>query len=222
VKKLAFVALVGLIISVNAWGQTPSPVGTWRGVYQPLPVQVPFVVQIARTSAGWSAKTQSPNQNANFFPVDSVSVESKHVTFVQSQYNILFSATLSGNSLSGTFSQAGVTNKVFLVRITPDGATCSGSDALAGEWRGTVEYTPAGLPFVLSVAGAGVNLGATTQTPSVNPTSFPVDSINYSGSTLSFKQMQFGVEFVGNVSGDTLSGTMTQNGYKNSMTLRRQ
>lgn len=220
-RRFLSVVLLGLTLALPLLGQT-SPVGTWRGVYQPPPVQVPLVVVIERSASGWSAKTQSPNQNANFFPVDSISVESNHVTLVQSQFNVLVAATLSGNVLNGTVTQAGTTNKVSLVHVVPDGSPCTGAGALAGEWRGAIEYKPAGLPFVLSIAGAGVNLGATTQTPTVNPTSFPVDSISFSGEALTFKQMQFGVEFVGSMAGDTLSGTLTQNGYKSQMTLHRQ
>jgi len=178
-------------------------------------------MQVERNSQGWSAKTQSPNQNSAFWPVDSLSVDKTHVSFVQSQFNVLFSATLAGNTLSGTFSQSGVINKVFLVHILNDSAACTGVDAIVGEWRGTLEITSAAVPFILSVAGTGVNLGATTQSPSVNPTSFPVDSITYSGSTLTFRQAQFGVDFTGTISGDVLSGAVTQNGYKRSLVLQR-
>jgi len=220
--RLAFLGLLTLAC-LPALGQEPpsSPNGTWRGSYQPPPVQVPLVMQVERNSQGWSAKTQSPNQNSAFWPVDSLSVDKTHVSFVQSQFNVLFSATLAGNTLSGTFSQSGVINKVFLVHILNDSAACTGVDAIVGEWRGTLEITSAAVPFILSVAGTGVNLGATTQSPSVNPTSFPVDSITYSGSTLTFRQAQFGVDFTGTISGDVLSGAVTQNGYKRSLVLQR-
>jgi hypothetical protein len=220
--RLAFLGLLTLAC-LSALGQESpsSPNGTWRGSYQPIPVQVPLVMQVERTTQGWSAKTQSPNQNFAFWPVDSLSVDKTHVSFVQSQFNVLFSATLAGNTLSGTLSQSGVVNKVFLVHILNDTAACAGVDSVVGEWRGTLELTSASMPFVLSVAGTGVNLGATTQTPSVNPTSFPVDSITYSGNMLSFRQAQFGVDFTGTIAGDVLSGTITQNGYKHPMVLHR-
>jgi hypothetical protein len=221
-RYLFCVFLALLCVVTVARSQSSGPTGTWRGTYQPPPVQIPFVLQVQKTSTGWMAKTQSPNQNFNFFPVDSFAVEKTHVTFVQSQFNVLFSGNLAGNTLSGTFAQSGGINKIFLVRVLPEGTPCSGNDVLTGEWRGTLEFNPTPIPFVLSVSGTGVNLGATTQTPTVNPTSFPVDSITYSGTTVSFRQAQFGVEFTGTVSGDALSGTITQNGYKNSISLRRQ
>ena len=220
--RFAFLGLV-IFTCLSSRGQesSSSPNGTWRGIYQPLASQVPFVMQVERNAQGWSAKTQSPNQNFNFFPVDALSVDKTHVSFVQSQFNAVFSGTLTGNTLSGTLSQGGASNKVFLVHVFNDSASCTASDPMVGEWRGTFEVTPAPVPLVLSVAGSGVNLGATTQSPSVNPTSFPVDSISYSGNTLSFRQAQFGVEFVGTINGDVLSGTITQNGYKRPIILRR-
>jgi hypothetical protein len=217
-------ALAGMFIALHSNGQSApdTPAGTWSGSYQPPSLQLPLVVRFSKTSGGFAAETQSPNQSFLFDPVDSVSFDKKHVSIIQSRFNALFTADLTGNTLIGTLLEQGNTSKLFLVHVFPDGISCAAADPLVGEWRGSIELPLAAIPLVLSISGTGTNLGATIQTPSVNPMAHPVDTISYIDGVVTFHQATTGIEFSGKIMGNTLSGTLTQNGYATSLILKRQ
>lgn len=197
-----------------------APAGVWRGSFQPPPIQMPFVLQISGSGSTISAKTQSPNQKLDFDPVDSISATKTHLSYAQSQFNLVFTGAISGNTISGSFTQGGTTDKVFLVHVLPDDPCGRSAESVTGEWRGTFEYSPPALPYVLTVTGSGTSLGATTQTPSLGPSVYPIDSISVRGSTLSFKQGQLGVSFTGDFNDNTLVGKITENGYTIPITLQ--
>lgn len=216
-------ALAGILVALFSNGESApdTPAGTWSGSYQPPSLQLPLVVRFSKTSGGLTAETQSPNQSLLFDPVDSVSFDKKHVSIIQSQFNALFNADLAGNTLVGTLLEQGNTNKLFLVHVFPDGTSCAAADPLVGEWRGSIELRPTAIPLVLLISGAGANLRATLQTPSVNPRASPVDTISYINGAVTFHQAVTGADFSGKIAGSTLSGTLTQNGYTTSLVLQR-
>ena len=221
--RLLFISLCCASIRVACAESGPDlPTGSWAGSYQPPPMEMPIVVNFTRKGTDLTAETQSPNQSQIFNPADFVSFDKNHVAVVFSRFNTLFNADLSGNTLSGTVTQQGNTNGLFLVHSMPDATSCKPADPLTGQWRGTIALKQAPVLLVLSVAGAGANLGATIQTPSTNPTAFPVDTITYNAGTLTFHHGMFGADFTGKISGITLTGTLTLNGYSIPLVLQRR
>jgi hypothetical protein len=130
-----------MFIALHSNGQSApdTPAGTWSGSYQPPSPQLPLVVRFSKTSSGFAAETQSPNQSFLFDPVDSVSFDKRRVSMIQGRFNALFTADLTGNTLFGTLLEQGNTSKLFLVHVFPDGASCAAADPLVGEWRGSIE-----------------------------------------------------------------------------------
>lgn len=212
------IALLVVTYSAAAVAQVSPVVGTWKGAITPAPMHLPFVLNVIASGSSVAATTQSPNQNPGVYAVDSISMSGNTVTFQQAQFGMSFTGTIQGNVLSGTITQGG--NKMPLELIHAQPAGCNST--FAGTWKGTFTTSSPDIPVVLAISGAPGNLAATMQFPSQGPNAFPVDSIALTGQTLTFRHAQFNAFFSGALSGNTITGTMTQNGFQLPATFTKQ
>ena len=215
---LKVVTLLAVCIS-TAVSQTSPAVGTWKATVKPAPIYLPFILNIVASGSTLAGTTQSPNQSPGVYALDSVSAAGNTITFQQAQFGISFSGTIRGNVLSGTMTQAGKALPLELIHAQPSGCTTS---TLAGSWKGTFIPAAADVSIVLIISDSQGNLSATTQFPSQGANSFPVDSVSLNGQTLTFRQAQFGAFFSGALSGTTITGTLTQNGFQLFATFTKQ
>lgn len=209
-----FIACFGTAVA-----QTSPAAGTWRGSAKPAPFYLPFVLNIVVSGSTLAGTTQSPNQNPGTYALDSIAVSGKSLTFQQAQFGVTFSGTIQGNVLSGTMTQAGKTLPLELIHAQPSGCAIS---TLAGAWKGTFIPAAVDVPMILVISDVQGTLSATTQFPSQSPTSFPVDAVSLNGQTLTFRQAQFNSYFSGALSGTTITGTITQNGFQLPATFTKQ
>ncbi|MGB6688317.1 MAG: hypothetical protein WBE76_10780 [Terracidiphilus sp.] len=212
------ITLLLIASSAAAVAQVSPVVGIWKGTVTPASVHLPFILNIVASGSSLAATTQSPNQNPGVYAVDSISSSGNTVTFQQAQFGMTFTGTIQGNVLSGTMTQGGNRMSLELIHAQPSGC----SSALAGAWKGTFTTHMPDIPVVLAIAGSPDNLSATMQFPSQGPNAFPVDSIVLAGQTLTFRHTQFNAFFSGALSGNTITGTLTQNGFQLPATFTKQ
>jgi uncharacterized protein len=94
--------------------------GTWQGKLNAGALALRIVFRITSTSAGWTAKMQSPDQSPAWLDASSVTVSDGTVTITVQRVGGTFTGTLSadGKTLSGNWQQGGGTFPLTLQRVT--------------------------------------------------------------------------------------------------------
>ena len=80
----------------------PAPEGSWQGTLQ---VRLTVVLHVERTTTGWIATADSPDQHAAGLPVDAVTVSGKTVVFAIPRIDASYTAHVEGERLVGVFTQ---------------------------------------------------------------------------------------------------------------------
>ena len=89
----------------TAASQAPTIEGAWQGVLAAGVTGVHVVVHFHQAGAKWTATVDSPDQGGFGIPVDQVTLDGDHVTFMITRLAASFSGVRAGESISGTFKQ---------------------------------------------------------------------------------------------------------------------
>ena len=82
--------------------------GAWKGTLEIQGMEIPLVFHLDREGEAYRATMDSPSQGATGIPVDKATIEDGILTLVVSAAGIEYSGSLEGDSLKGTFRQAGM------------------------------------------------------------------------------------------------------------------
>lgn len=101
-----FLGLALLLLSVQAFAQEVT--GSWKGNLNVQGTELPLIFNITNADGQFSATMDSPSQGATDIPMDETLVSGNEVTILLKQAGIKYVANLEGNTLKGTFYQAGM------------------------------------------------------------------------------------------------------------------
>jgi fermentation-respiration switch protein FrsA (DUF1100 family) len=102
-KIIVSIIMAMTVVSVFAQGFQ----GSWNGILSVGAVKLPLVFHIEEKNGTYTATMDSPNQGAKGIPVTSVSVENDKITLKLTALTVVYTGTLSGNTITGTFTQGG-------------------------------------------------------------------------------------------------------------------
>lgn len=122
--------------------------GAWKGTLEIQGMEIPLVFHLDREGEAYKATMDSPSQGATGIPVDKATIEDGILTLVVSAAGIEYSGSLEGDSLKGTFRQAGMELPLVLEKteVTIPGnpklvTTDEELDVLAALDKGDYRYT---------------------------------------------------------------------------------
>lgn len=129
----ALVALVLVLAPAIGIAGTPPPIdaslpvaavaattveGAWQGALAIGSTRLRLVVNIRRTSAGWTGTLVSIDQGSRDVPIDVVKVDGDRVSLALSKVGARYEARLAGDKLTGTFTQSGAVLPLELEKTT--------------------------------------------------------------------------------------------------------
>ena len=135
-KKNLFLALALLLFCGVANAQS-SVEGSWNSTLNVQGTKLRLVFHITQKDGKYSAKLDSPDQGAKGISCGKVTFEEPKLTIEMPALQAKYEGTLSGNTISGSFSQMGQTFPLKLVRegTSPE---ADKADALTYQIRGKV------------------------------------------------------------------------------------
>ena len=115
--KASGLILFLLLISYSIFAQNIT--GDWNGSLKVQGIQLRLVFHITKTDAGFGGTMDSPDQGAFGIPVSSVSFANQAFKVDMSNLKAEYQGTLDkGDSIVGTFKQAGMSFPMNLIRKT--------------------------------------------------------------------------------------------------------
>jgi pimeloyl-ACP methyl ester carboxylesterase len=169
-----WIALAGSAGPAELAGQDRAVEGRWQGAILVLGSELGIGVQVVKDAEAWTATIDIPQQGAMGLPLRNVTVELPRVHFelMGGPGLAVFDGTLVGDSITGTFTQAGVEGTFHLGREDTVGETeatstgdtvtayreeevtfANGDVTLAGTL--TLPSTPGPYPAVVLITGSG-------------------------------------------------------------------
>ncbi|MDR1129534.1 MAG: alpha/beta hydrolase, partial [Prevotellaceae bacterium] len=113
--KRFFIILILTVVSINSWGQDIS--GAWNGILKVQGIQLRVVFNIRKTSTGYTATMDSPDQGAKDIPVTSASFENNVLKLSVASAGIEYEGVLNADgNISGTFKQMQMSMELNLTR----------------------------------------------------------------------------------------------------------
>jgi pimeloyl-ACP methyl ester carboxylesterase len=118
-RLFILLALTCWACGAHAGTQTDEIAGTWWGTLKVDPVSITLVFHIEKQAGGYSATMDSPDQGAKGIPITSVTFERDTLMVAAAQMGVLYTGTLKGEIIEGTFSQGGMSAPLNLTRGEP-------------------------------------------------------------------------------------------------------
>src|SRR5690554_524309 len=139
------IALFMTLLSVNAQFQ-----GDWKGEIDVQGMKLEIIFHITEDNGTYTSTMDIPMQGAAGLPVDKTEVSGQEITLSLSSFQIKYSGTLAGDTISGNFEQAGMELPLVLqkfVSTLPGDTTLPSSEEelkkLADLDQGTYKYSVA-------------------------------------------------------------------------------
>lgn len=216
-RFLALIVLSCLVALAGPAASASNLAGTWSGMLNfPNGATLLYVMTIADAGSGLTATALSPYQGTGTIPVDGIAANGDYVTFNIKKLDVAYRGTLSGNAISGTFTQHGVSVPLTLT------SSAVGTSDLGGTWLGTLKPQGGSLLLALHVAHAsGGGLSATLDSPYQGGYGIAIKTIAASDGTLTFAMPQINASYTGTISPNAIAGTFTQNGSALPLTFAR-
>jgi hypothetical protein len=228
-NRLPIAAAVLLAVGLSAVpiaAQTPAPtatpggaghwVGTLQTPAQPLEVEVDLK---PGTPPAWVGTISIAAQNMKAFPLSSIEVQGKAVSFVMANIpgTPTFKGTLSddGTTISGDFSQGGgsvpftMTRKGDAVFTAPVKSTPITKD-LEGDWTGTLAVGERTLRLNLKLANAVDGAAGSIVSVDQGGVEIPIASIVQAGTHLTLELPAIAGTYSGDLKDGKLVGTWSQ------------
>lgn len=105
-QRFFALSLILLLFSMSANAQ--SITGDWQGILKVAGTELTLVFHIQNADGELSATMDSPDQNASGIPVSDITFENPNLHLEVGDGAIVYDATLTNDSLSGTFQQNGM------------------------------------------------------------------------------------------------------------------
>lgn len=199
--------------------------GSWLGKLKPVPggeLEFTVVVTIQQNEEGEAVATMSvPEQGGNNIPVDSIELDGDELTLEISQARLEISGSLSGESFTGQWVQAGQALDLSLAKGEYEQPglelTALAFARLQGPWHGNVS----GLTIVLRVEESDGKYLALLDSPDQGASDIPITTFELNGDNLSLAIAALRVSYEAVVSGDEISGQWTQGPQAQQLALVR-
>ena len=200
--------------------------GSWVGkLTTPPGAELTIVFRFQRDAAGkLQAVLDSPDQAARDIPITDVAVTDDKLSFNVQAVRGKYTATLSGDTMRGEWNQLQPMPLTMqrgeyqtpVVTVALDAAALA---KLSGSWRGPLGPLTVVVRFLKNADG---KVQAFVDSPSQGAKDIPVTAASLDGDTLKFEVKAIGGGFSGQLAGNTLSGTWTQLGQGNPLTLTKE
>ena len=129
-------------------GMAQDLTGAWKGTLEVQGMEIPLVFHLSKEGAAYTATMDSPSQGATGIPVDEATWNEGSLTLVVRAAGIKYTGALQGETLEGTFYQAGMELPLILrkgevtIPGNPDLVTTAAElDALASLDQGNFKYS---------------------------------------------------------------------------------
>jgi hypothetical protein len=226
-----FLSIVAVVLGGSIFGSAQDISGDWQGPLTTQMGELRLVLHVTKQLDGtYSATMDSPDQNSNGAPLDTMTLDGTKVHFTLNVAKGFFDGTLKSNgSISGNWSQGTPPQKMPLVltkTTTPiktqhDPAPPSDID---GTWEGTIEAPQQGkLHMVIHFRNTADGLVATMDSPDQNMNGWPATSVKRKGSSVKVAMDQISGVFQGKISRglDSISGDWSQGPANLPLVLRK-
>ncbi|MEM1055004.1 MAG: hypothetical protein AAGI52_05720 [Bacteroidota bacterium] len=238
-------ALLSLALLAGPALQAQDLTGTWAGPLIFPGGRIELILTIDAEEDGYTATVDSPTQGVYGVPVG-IDARGDSVFVDLDEFSARFDAALVGDVLVGTFVQERFELDASLARLEdpefldptpldpepsnpepldPESLEAEpldpGLNALVGSWSGEIAGA---LPVVLHLRAGDETgrLGATLDSPSQNAFGIPTDGATLTDGTLSVHLPSINGSFEGDVDGETIRGTWSQNDRNLPLVLTRQ
>ena len=94
-------------------------------------------------------------------------------------------------------------------------------DAIVGDWQGTLEIPGATLPLIFHITQTDDGLTATLDSPAQGSSGIPVSRVVFEPPRIGLEVAAVNGGYAGELDGDTITGTWSQNGGELALTLER-
>lgn len=193
-----------------------SLTGTWSGMLSFPSGPLLFVIRFAGDGKSLSATAASPYQGAQPIPVDTVSISARKLTFAIRKLEVAYEGWIGANSVSGTFTQRGVSVPLVLI------PSALGTSHLAGIWLGNLSVSGNTLLVALKlVKRADGTMTGSVDSPYQGSFDIPVNGFKTNGRDVEFTVPSINASFKGTVGTTAISGTYTQDAQDLPLTFAR-
>jgi hypothetical protein len=204
-----------------------SLLGSWIGEATTPLGKLPIVMRFEKNAAGeFVALFDQPEQGARGLPLADVMLDGDKLTWRLPQAGASFTGTLQNGKFVGAVAQSGASLPIEFARgeYKPKSLSLSAEamSALAGTWLGKLT-APNGMEFTMQLRferpSPGESAGSVTIVE--RNQSIPIGEATFDAGKLTFRVPPV-AQFVGTVSGTTITGTLTQGGVENPLTFTKQ
>lgn len=220
VASAVFLAAALAAAPVQA-SQAPGAVGHWSGAIetpgQPLQIEVDLAPGLP---PAWVGAISIAAQNLKGFPLTSVGVKDKAVTFVipNAPGTPTFKGTLSadGTTIAGDFSQGGAVLPFKLTRTgeavmpPPPAKSTAITKDMEGTWSGTVQAGGQSLRLMLKLAAGPDGAKGSIVSVDQGGVEIPIATIAQTGTHLDLQLPSISGSYVGDLKDGKLVGTWSQ------------
>jgi|GEM_PF-1524709 len=199
--------------------------GSWVGSIKPVPnaeMELTVVLEFEEESPGvYSASLSSPDQGASDIPADAFSVEGNELTLEINRMRLEIETTITGDQMSGMFTQAGREIPIVLDKGEYQQAGLGISPLsyarIQGPWHAEVQ----GLNVQIRIEQRGDNYVAFLDSPDQGASDIPISSMELEGDTLTMAVTAANMTFSGELGDEQIVGTWSQMGTNNEITFMR-
>jgi hypothetical protein len=219
-NRAAVLGLLVLTLVCGAHSQTLQ--GDWQGTLSAPNGEIPCVFHLD-AGGGGTLTAQGNNVPLHY------TANGSQITITVSQINGSYGATVNGNQMNGTWKQNGQSAPLTLTKASPGndaggggghggGGNAGGggtTDALQGDWQGTLSAPNGGIPCVFHLDAGGS--GTLTAQGNTVPLHYSVN-----GSQITITVSQINGSYTATVNGSQMNGTWKQNGQSAPLTVNKQ
>jgi len=214
------VVLTGLAVGMAAVASAQDISGDWQGPLTTPTGELRLVVHVTKQADGtYKGTMDSPDQNSNGAPLDSITLDGAKVHFTLNVAKGFFDGALKGNgTISGNWSQGTPPQKMPLTltkTTTPiklEHAAAPPSD-IDGTWAGIYETPQEGkLHLTFHIKNTADGLTATADLPEMSVNGWPATAVTRKGLSVKIGMKQVNGSFSGKLSKtlDSMSGDWTE------------
>lgn len=199
--------------------------GSWVATLRPIPggeLELTVILRFEESEAGvYRGFFSVPEQGASDIPIDSIEVDGTKLTAAVSQARIEISGNVTGDTIDAEFKQAGQILAAAFSRGAYEqaGLPISPLDyaRISGPWNGSLN----GMTLVIRVEQENDRYIAFMDSPDQGAANIPIGEMAIAGDTLTFAITAMNGSYSGDIGVDGISGTWTQAGSSNPLTLQR-
>ena len=205
--------------------------GSWVGrVQNPAGASLAIVFRFEGNGPGnVIAYFDSPEQSARNIPISELTVTGDQLSLVVAAAQASYRATLSGDTITGTWAQGNSSQEVTMTRgeyVPTVAALDLSAEAwarLSGTWRGPLEAPGGTLEVVLrfETTADGVNLGF-MDIPARNASGLVIATASLTGDALELSVPAGGLVMAGTITNGSFTGEWRQGGMNTPLSLTKQ